>query len=165
MTVRIVKAGAERVDALEPLWGSLHTHHRQVADEMPGIPMREVEDSWPRRRTRYVEWLSDPDAFVLIAEDDAIPVGYALVSLHGADDTHVTADRVGELQTLAVEPGYRGTGLGTRLLERVYQELRSLGVGEMLIGVLAGNDDALRLYERHGFRPWVIVTLGRIPDA
>ena len=164
MTVRIVKTRGERVDDLEPLWASLRAYHRQVADEMSGIPIRDVEDSWPRRRTRYVEWLADPDAFVLIAEDDGVPVGYALVSLHGADDTHVTGDRVGELQTLVVEPGYRGKGLGTRFLERVYEELRSLGVREMLIGVLAGNDDALRLYERHGFRPWVIVTLGRIPD-
>ena len=34
----------------------------------------------------------------------------------------------------------------------------------MVIGVLATNEDARRLYEREGFRPWVLLTLGKVPD-
>ena len=33
-----------------------------------------------------------------------------------------------------------------------------------MIGVLATNEDARRLYEREGFRPWVLLTLGKVPD-
>src|SRR6476661_747471 len=28
----------------------------------------------------------------------------------------------------------------------------------------ARNEDARRLYEREGFRPWVLLTLGKVPD-
>jgi hypothetical protein len=35
---------------------------------------------------------------------------------------------------------------------------------EMVIGVLATNEPAQRLYEREGFRPWVLLNLGKVPD-
>jgi hypothetical protein len=50
-------------------------------------------------------------------------------------------------------------------LRAVYAELRTIGVEELAIGVLATNHDALRLYEREGFRPWVITTLGKVPPS
>jgi RimJ/RimL family protein N-acetyltransferase len=34
----------------------------------------------------------------------------------------------------------------------------------MVIGVLATNEAAMRLYEREGFRPWVVLTLGKVSD-
>src|SRR5690606_5703034 len=92
------------------------------------------------------------------------PVGYAVVSIHGGpDDSHVTGERFAELQSLAVLEGMRGAGVGTALLQAVYAELRALGIEELAIGVLATNHDALRLYEREGFTPWVVIALGKVP--
>jgi hypothetical protein len=34
----------------------------------------------------------------------------------------------------------------------------------MVIGVLATNEPAMRLYAREGFRPWVVLTMGTVPD-
>lgn len=164
--VWIGRAGPERVDDLEPLWRALHDYHRTVATPVPGAPWRETDDSWPRRRAKYLALLQEPGAFVLIAEANARPVAYALVSIHEpADDTNDTGDRWAELQTLSVVPEHRGEGLGTRLMERVHEELRALGIRTMLIGVADGNDDAMRFYRRHGYSPWVTFTLGRVPDA
>ena len=100
----------------------------------------------------------------MIAEDDAGPVGYALVTFHDTDDSHTTGDRFAELQSLAVLERARGAGIGTQLLHQVYRDLRSMGVEEMVIGVLATNEPAQRLYEREGFRPWVLLTMGKVPD-
>ena len=36
---------------------------------------------------------------------------------------------------------------------------------EMAIGVIATNERAMRFYERQGFRPWVVTTLGTGPDV
>ncbi len=164
--VRIVRAGAERLDELESLWKSLQEHHRSVDPGLPGIPPRAADDSWPRRRVKYVEWLRHPDAFVLLAEDAVRAVGYALVSIHEpADDTHVTGERWAELQTLSIEPSRRGAGLGTRLMERMYAELRATRIEELAIGVIATNERALRFYERQGFKPWVVTTLGKVPAS
>ena len=163
-TIRILRAGSERVDDLEPLWKALHDHHREVATPIPAAPWRETDDSWPRRREKYLGFLAQPDAFVLVAEDGGRPVAYALVTVSGsADDTNDTGDRWAELQTLSVLPRFRVRGLGTRMLEAVYAELRPLGVRTMSIGVARGNDDALHFYARHGFTPWITATLGPIP--
>jgi GNAT superfamily N-acetyltransferase len=162
--VSIVRAGAERLDELEPLWKSLQEHHRSVDPGLAGISPRSAEESWPRRRAKYVEWLRHPDAFVLLAEEAAGPSGYALVSVHEpADDTHVTGERWAELQSLSVEPSKRRAGLGTRMMERIYEELRAKQIEELAIGVIATNQDALRFYERQGFHPWVVTTLGKVP--
>ncbi len=164
--VRIVKAGVERVDELEPLWKALQSHHHDLEGHIPGIPLRDLDTSWERRRVNYVGWLSEPDSFVLVAEGvGGHPVGCALVSVHSADDTHVTRDRFAELESLSVLPELRGAGLGSRLLEAVFEEVRGLGIREMVIGVLAANTDAARLYERYGFRPWVVKYMGVVPGT
>ncbi len=77
-------------------------------------------------------------------------------------DTWQTGDRVGEIETLAVAPAYRGQGIGTRLLDGLTRELAAAGVTDLVLGALPGNTDAIRLYERHGFRPaWTY--LARFP--
>jgi ribosomal protein S18 acetylase RimI-like enzyme len=164
--VRITRAGAERIDELEHLWKGLQEYHRSVDPGLRRIPPRTSDDSWPRRRAKYAEWLRHPEAFVVVADDARSPVGYALVSIHEpADDTHVTRERWAELQSLSVVPERRGAGIGTRLMEHVYVELRAAEIEEMAIGVIATNERAMRFYERQGFRPWVVTTLGRIPDT
>jgi len=164
--VHIVRGGAERVPDLEPLTRSLSRHHVRVDPGIPGIPPRDEDGWWAIRSDRYREWLAEPDSFVLIAEDEGggAPIGYALVTIHGIDDSHVTGPRFAELQSLAVLDGRRGEGLGTALLHQVYRELRALGVFEMAIGVLVTNEPAQRLYEREGFRPWLTINLGKVPD-
>jgi GNAT superfamily N-acetyltransferase len=167
--IHIVKVGAERVDDLEPLARSMHAYHLTVDPAIPGIPPRDEDGWWALRRERYQRWLTAPGAFALVAETDdpaTRPIGYAVVSIHGGpDDSHVTGERFAELQSLAVLEGMRGAGVGSALLHAVYAELRALGIEELAIGVLATNHDALRLYEREGFTPWVVITLGKVPPA
>jgi ribosomal protein S18 acetylase RimI-like enzyme len=163
--VRIERVGAERLDDVEHLWKAMQAHHVEVGPDIPGIPPRPPDESWPIRRARYEGWLAGPDAFLLLALDGDEAVGYALVSFHDRDDTHRTGERTAELHSLAVAPSRRGAGTGTRLLRAVYAEVRAARVGEMMIGVMAGNDRALALYEREGFRPWVTMTLGRVPEG
>jgi ribosomal protein S18 acetylase RimI-like enzyme len=162
--VRIVRGGVERVPDLEPLTRSLWRHHVTVDPDIPGIPPRDEDGWWQIRSDRYREWLAEPDSFLLLAEDDEVPVGYALVTVHGIDDSHLTGDRFAELQSLAVLDDRRGDGIGTTLLRQVYREVRAAGIEEMAIGVMVSNGAAQRLYEREGFRPWLTINLGKVPD-
>lgn len=164
--VRIVEAGVDRLPDIERLTRALHEHHRTVDPGIPGIPPRDADAWWAIRRGRYETWLTEPDSFLLLAEEEGAerPIGYALVSFHDRDDSHTTGDRFAELQSLVVEPARRGGGLGTDLLHEVYRQVRRRGAEEMVIGVLATNEPAKRLYEREGFRPWVMLTMGRVPD-
>jgi GNAT superfamily N-acetyltransferase len=164
--VRVVEGGADRLPDIEHLTRALHEHHRTVDPGIPGIPPRDADAWWAIRRGRYETWLTEPDSFLLLADEEGAerPIGYALVSFHDRDDSHTTGARFAELQSLVVEPARRGGGLGTDLLHEVYRQVRRRGVGEMAIGVLATNEPAKRLYEREGFRPWVNLMMGTVPD-
>ncbi len=124
--------------------------------------VRPKADSWAVRRALYEEWLRDPDAFVLIAESEGEPVGYAMVELRGPEETWATGDRVAMLETLVVLPGHRGEGIGSALVERMHEELRRLGVSHFVVGVIASNADAVRFYERLGLTRFIVSYAGRV---
>ncbi len=49
--------------------------------------------------------------------------------------------------------------LGSQLLERLEGHLHERGVDDLILGALAGNTDAIRLYERRGYQPtWLYLS-------
>jgi [ribosomal protein S18]-alanine N-acetyltransferase len=87
--------------------------------------------------------LGRPDAQLHVAEERGRIVGYAAV--------WIVLDQA-ELGDIAVEAGSRGRGIGTRLLQHVFELVRERSVRELYLEVRVSNEGARRLYERHGFR-------------
>lgn len=56
------------------------------------------------------------------------------------------------IDALAVLPGWRGCGVGSRLLVAAEQRARNLGVTNMSIQHFAHNKDAAKLYSRVGYQ-------------
>lgn len=56
----------------------------------------------------------------------------------------MTGERAAELETLAVLPSSRGRGVGSRLMDAVDDELARLGIDDLWVAVVAGNDAARR---------------------
>ena len=161
--MEIVRAGAERIPDLQPLWESLSRHHAEVAPELALLgEVRAEADSWAVRRDLYEDWLKDPYAFVLIAESEGEPVGYAVVQVRGPEETWATGDRVAQLETLAVLPGHRGQGIGSALVERMHEELRRLGASHFVVSVIASNADAVHFYERLGLTRFLVTYTGPV---
>ncbi len=132
---------------------------------MPDLaPYVDDTETWRARRGLYIELLRKPDTLLLVAEVDGTAVGYGLthvmpVADSWIEDTWQTGDRIGEIESLSVLPTYRGGGLGTELLDRLEEHLHGLGVDDLILGALAGNDHAIRLYERRGYRPtWLYLS-------
>jgi len=55
------------------------------------------------------------------------------------------------INNVAVRPEYRGRGMGTAVIHRVFAEARVLGARRATLEVRASNGGARRLYERLGF--------------
>ncbi|WP_052960232.1 GNAT family N-acetyltransferase [Mycobacterium sp. EPa45] len=153
---------ADDLEILGPLW--LAVHHRH-AESMPELqPYVSDAESWRVRRTLYEELLEKPDTLLLVAGVDDRPIGYGLAHVLATEETWVadtwaTGRRVGEIESLSVLPEFRGSGLGTQLLTTLEEHLRRAGVDDLILGALSGNRDALRLYERLGYRPtWLYLS-------
>ena len=57
----------------------------------------------------------------------------------------------GYIAMLAVSAGYRKHGIGSKLVCRAIQEMKSMGCDECCLEAEITNEGALRLYERLGF--------------
>lgn len=132
---------------------------------MPELaPYVDDSETWRARRSLYEELLSKPDTLLLLASVDDETIGYGVthvmpVADSWIEDTWTTGDRIGEIESLSVAPEYRGSGLGSELLERLEAHLHDVGVDDVILGALAGNTDAIRLYERRGYRPtWLYLS-------
>lgn len=88
--------------------------------------------------------LALPDRLVLVAERDAVVVGYV--------DVGVVAD-VADLHRVAVAATHRRGSVGTTLLDAGRAAAADRGAVRMLLEVADDNVPALALYARSGFEP------------
>jgi ribosomal protein S18 acetylase RimI-like enzyme len=160
--LRIEPGGVEDVDLLEPLW--VGVHHQHLAS-MPQLgPYVDDAETWRHRRTLYLSLFAEHEPYLLLARDGATLVGYGLAYASPRHstwlaDTWVTGPLVGEIESLAVLPGYPGRGIGGRLLDGLHAELERRGVRDVVIGVLPGNTAAAALCARHGYTPtWLYLS-------
>lgn len=153
----IAPIGWERIDNVRELWLALHRHHISIGSR----PLLDDEAaSWAARRAGYVDWLRSGSGFVLLAEQQGQPVGYAAVHLQeGPDDTYPVGMRWADIYSLSVRPDARGQGIGTRLLDSVDAMLATFGIHDVAVSAMVENDDALRLYQSRGFVPREIVLM------
>jgi ribosomal protein S18 acetylase RimI-like enzyme len=160
--VTITRTGAEALDRLRALWLELHHHHQAVGGPALG-PYVDDAVSWTECRAAYERQLA-AGGFVLLAERGDELIGYALVAIMPASETIVAdtwrvGDRIAEIETVCVAQSARGAGIGSALLDRADEELAAAGIADVLIGAVVTNTDAIRLYERRGFRPaWLYMT-------
>ena len=88
--------------------------------------------------------LAQPTRTYVVAEKGASIIGYAGVFVLAPQS---------DIQTVAVDPQHRGTGIADRLIERLMADAAAAGATSMLLEVRADNAAAMGLYERHGFEP------------
>lgn len=56
------------------------------------------------------------------------------------------------VETLNVDPIHQGKGIGKKLLKAAEKEMLSEGINKIRLEVLTGNQRAINLYEKSGFR-------------
>jgi ribosomal protein S18 acetylase RimI-like enzyme len=167
---RVADGTAADLDGLEPLWVAVHHQHQRAMPEL--APYVSDAETWQERRALYRQLYAEHDPVLLLARAGEGLVGYALGYTMPAGgtwlaDTWRTGARIGEVESLSVLPAHRGRGLGSHLLRLLHERLHDLGADDLILGALAGNAEAIRLYERLGYRPtWLYLTrlAGRSTD-
>ena len=153
--VRIVEAGADRIDDVQPLWRALYDHHRGIAEGVADV--RPFEDTWRQRRGQYKGWLEgDGEAGLLLAERGDRAVGYAMVTAGPGAATWDLGDVVAEIETLSVLREERGSGVGATLMQASRNWALERGATSIAVGLAHTNAGARRFYEREGFAPFYL---------
>jgi GNAT superfamily N-acetyltransferase len=131
------------------LWVAIyHAIHVPSGEALP--PPEIVEQP---ELARYVAgWMQRLDDFGFLAEDDRGPIGAAwLRRWPGEERGYGFVDEATPELSMSVLPGYRGGGVGTRLLRRLLAAAAKR-FGAVSLSVSKSNP-ALRLYVREGFVP------------
>jgi ribosomal protein S18 acetylase RimI-like enzyme len=136
--VKVVPISAAHADSFRECLDTVAREKRYIAmTEAP--PLGSV--------TAFVLGNVQSDAPQFVALDGERVVGWADVApLFAQAVSH--CGRLG----MGVLPGYRGRGIGARLLEACLAKARAKGITRVELDARADNKAALRLYERAGFR-------------
>jgi ribosomal protein S18 acetylase RimI-like enzyme len=104
---------------------------------------------------RFEEYVADPDRAVLVAEEDATMIGYAML-VHGEpydENARVVVRHrpTTELSKIYVLPNAHGGGVARELLAAAVDVAREIGAAGIWLGTNLANVRAQRFYEKSGF--------------
>lgn len=114
---------------------------RRDVDQVAAIERDAFSQPW--RPETFRSLLENPTAEMWVAEGPrGVVVGYFVLWC---------IQEQGELANIAVSPGDRQRGLGSRLLDRAVERARERGVERLFLEVRISNTVAAEMYERRGF--------------
>jgi len=88
-------------------------------------------------------YLLSPNLFY-VAEVDGKVIGY-VVGL-------IELGSIGHIISIAVHPGWRRKGIGSKLLKKIEDEFKRKGIKSFILEVEITNKPAISLYKKHGYR-------------
>jgi len=132
----------DRADRLVDLWLDLAASQRAHGSRLL------VEENSDRIRESILYHIVGET--LLVAADDEIR-GFVMFSVERGEYAQ-DRDR-GVVENLYVEPGYRGSGVGSALLEAAETRLYEDGVDAVALEVLAASRRAREFYTGHGYEP------------
>ncbi|MCD6558952.1 MAG: ribosomal protein S18-alanine N-acetyltransferase [Palaeococcus sp.] len=110
--------------------------------EIMRIEHRSFREKYPRGIfLMFLE--NNPESF-LVAEYNGRVVGYVM--------GYLKPDLEGHIMSIAVNPEYRGNGIGRALMITAIDKLIKLGARYIGLEVRVSNGRAIKLYERLGFK-------------
>jgi GNAT superfamily N-acetyltransferase len=144
--------GADRIDAVRPLWEKLRAYHAPLLDERPPFLFE------PRKQ-----------GILGKAAPGKLRIELVSIASHMTDMAYcistVSADGCGEVDSMFVEEHFRRYGVGTELLRRALAWLDSVGALSKVVTVAHGNEGALAFYRRFEFHPRTILLRQRRDNA
>lgn len=97
----------------------------------------------PYSRSMLRRLFGTRESFSFVAEEEGRIIGY--VSALPLDE--FTAD----VESIAVDPGWQGRGIGGILLEKIEEEMLSRGFTRSILEVRDRNDPTIEFYKKRGY--------------
>jgi ribosomal-protein-alanine N-acetyltransferase len=111
-------------------------------NEVMRIERASFQEQYPQ--SLFMMFLENNPNTFLVAEYGGKVIGYVM--------GYLRPDMEGHIMSIAVDPAYRGNGIGSALLTEAIERLIREGARYIGLEVRVSNIGAIRLYERFGFR-------------
>lgn len=137
--IKLITGGPELLDNIKPLWENLNLHHKYNS-----IHFKEMFEnfSFDDRKSKFINY---PLLYIVLLQDAKTNqyIGYCISTIN--------SNLIGEISSIYIEKSYRKYGLGTVLMDNSLNWLNTHKVKSKIIGVAAGNENAIEFYEKFGF--------------
>jgi ribosomal protein S18 acetylase RimI-like enzyme len=141
--VTVEPASPAEAAAVADLWVALATDQRRHGSHLRAEASRDAIRASLARHAA--------DGGLTVARSDGELVGFVRFDVERGPLTQDCTR--GVVRDLFVAPAARDDGVGTRLLDAAEAALRDRGADVVAVEALARNADAIRFYERQGYRP------------
>ncbi len=140
--------GSADLDLIESLWEKLRAHHGEVSHYFKDHYSR---FTFAMRKKGLLDKTRQGALRIDLVTDQNIGkyVGYCVTSL--------TGEKIGEIESIYIEPQYRRSGIGSNLMLRALRWLDDNQASRKILGVAEGNESVFEFYRRFGFYPRIIV--------
>ena len=140
-SIHFTHGDLEHFIQVQPLWEKLVQYHRDLGPRFEAF----FRDADFKRRVESLRKKTENGSFqAWLAWDADQLVGYCAASVYGT---------IGEIESLYVEPPYRGAKTGHMLVSKSLEWLNSQNVKKKVVSVGVGNDKVFGFYEQFGFFP------------
>lgn len=89
---------------------------------------------------------------ILIAKLDNKIIGYAVFSIKEKENPSMRYRKQLNIEAICIDENYRGNGVGTLLLEYIKHKAKEQRCTDMYLTVNQENKNAIKVYEKFGFR-------------
>jgi GNAT superfamily N-acetyltransferase len=147
--IRDLNMPDDKTAALSFILGSQHYEHAVEPDRRLDSAVAD------EHYAELIERVATNRGRVFIAEENGCAIGWAVFLVERKPVFVVEEQRTyGYIAELFVNEGMRGRGAGRALIAACEDEARRLGLGHVMIGVLAENKRAAGIYARAGYSPY-----------
>ena len=116
---------------------------RAMANASPELAVNDEKQAfWGTER--LTSWITQGDDVMLVAEHDGLVVGFQITNIH-------TASKIGYLSDIVVDQKYRGTGIGSKLLDETVRHMKQKGITYVYALTQQNNIKIHSMLEKHGF--------------
>ncbi len=150
-----ITGSIDLLDFVDPLWMKLNEHHRERS---PHFGDRFAKFTFQMRRKSLSNNQNDRELRVDLAKISDTYIGYCMSSIIETD-----RGKLGEIESLYVEPDYRKQGIGKRFMKMALDWMDENKVDRRQLGVAYGNEETFRFYEKFGFYPKVTILDYKLP--
>jgi ribosomal protein S18 acetylase RimI-like enzyme len=132
------------LDEIKPLWDGLNEHHLLLS---PYFKKHYQTLTFETRKTDFLKKAKKTQMRIDLATDKTTlqNVGYIVSTIDKA--------KTGEIDSIFVNPSYRGFGVGDTLIKKSLEWMDKKGVITKIVEVGVGNEQAFGFYSRYGFYP------------
>ena len=124
------------------------------------VQVHEMHVTWNPDIFKSVEEVINKEYFenlikneeIYIAKVDKEIVGYIIFNIKEKENPSMRYRKQLNIDAICVDERYRGKGIGTKILESIKEMAKTKGCTDLYLTVNQENENAIRVYEKFGFK-------------